>query len=287
MAKIALTPAEVRSMQLKGLEMALFFDEFCRKNELVYFLCGGCCIGSIRNGGFIPWDDDVDVFMPREDYERLKEIWVDTEEYSIQYTTEDFLTENQFLTINADNTTFIKTYQMDLDINHGLVLDVLPIDGCPTGFRRKLQKLWALLYSLFIVGKAPTNHGGVVTLGSKLLLGIFRGKKIRYKLWRLCERKMTKYPISECDFITELCSGPHYMQNEYPKEYFASQLYVDFEGEKLPIPVGYDGYLKMAFGDYMKLPPVEKQVCHHEFEYMDMDNSYKLYKGVYFCKKES
>ena len=279
MATVELTPAEVRKMQLKGLEMALFFDEFCEKHGLIYYMCGGCCIGSIRNKGFIPWDDDVDVFMLREDYEKLKKLWVDTPEYSIQYTTKDIITENQFLTINANNTTFIKTYQRDLDINHGLVLDVLPLDGCPTGIRRKFQKLWALLYSLFIVGKAPTNHGKLVTFGGKVLLTLVKPKSWRYKMWRLCERKMSKYAINECDYITELCSGPHYMQNEYPKEYFKKAIRVDFEGYKMPIPIGYDGYLKMAFGDYMQLPPKEKRVCHHEFEVMDMENSYKIYRG--------
>lgn len=289
MATVEMTPAEVRSMQLKGLEMALFFDKFCEKHGLLYYMCGGCCIGSLRNKGFIPWDDDVDVFMPREDYEKLKKLWVDTEEYSIQYPTRDLVTENQFVTINANNTTFIKTYQMNLDINHGLVLDVLPIDGCPTGIRRKFQKMWALLYSLFVVGKAPTNHGKLVTFGGKVLLAIFKSKGIRYKMWRLCERKMSKYPISDCKYITELCSGPRYMQNEYPKEYFESAIRVDFEGYKMPIPVGYDGYLKMAFGDYMTLPPEDKRKCHHEFEVMDMENSYKIYRGTrYFIegKKE-
>ena len=103
MAQVALTTEEVRKMQIMGLEMTLFFDEFCKKHNLTYYFCGGCCIGSIRNGGFIPWDDDVDVFMPRGDYEKLKQLWVDTPQYSIQYTTKDVLTENQFLTI-CDNT---------------------------------------------------------------------------------------------------------------------------------------------------------------------------------------
>lgn len=273
---------QTRKMQLKGLEMALYFDRFCTEHGLTYFLCGGCCIGSIRNQGFIPWDDDVDVFMPRSDYEKLKRLWRNTPEYSIQYTTKEFLTQNQFLTICANRTTFIKTYQKDLDINHGLVLDVLPLDGCPRGWRRKTQKLWALLYSLFIVGKAPENHGKVVCWGGKVLLGIVRPRVWRYAAWRFCERKMTQYPIEQCEYITELCSGPHYMQNEYPKEYFAKAVRVSFEGYELPIPVGYDGYLRMAFGDYMQLPPKEKQVCHHEFEFMDMDNSYKNYRGVYY-----
>ncbi len=287
MGKTALTPEQVRAMQLKGLEMALFFDEFCRKHHLLYYFCGGCCIGTLRNGGFIPWDDDVDVFMPRADYERLKELWQDTPEYSIQYTTKDYLTENQFLTICDNNTTFIKTYQKDLDINHGLVLDVLPLDGCPQGIRRKMQKINALLYSLFIVGKAPENHGKFVYFGGKVLLGLFRSKAVRYKLWRHFEKRMTRYPIEECDYITELCSGPHYMQKEYPKEYFASAVRMDFEGHKMPLPVGYDGYLKMAFGDYMQLPPEEKRVCHHEFEVIDMEHSYKTYRGMKYFVRES
>ncbi len=270
---------KIKEMQAVGLKMVLFFDEFCKKHNLTYFLCGGCCIGAIRTGGFIPWDDDVDVFMPRDDYEQLKMLWQDTEKYEIQFSTRDFDCQSPFLTICDKDTTFVKTYRKDMDVSHGVALDVLPLDGCPTGIKRKFQKLWALLYSLFIVGKAPTNHGKIVTLGGKILLGILGGKKIRYKLWNLFEHEMTKYPIRDCDYITELCSGPHYMQNEYPKEYFESALYVDFEGEKLPIPIGYDGYLKMAFGDYMTLPPKEKQVCHHEYEVMDMENNYKLYRG--------
>lgn len=287
MANEALSYEAVRKMQLKGLEMARFFDAFCKEHGLKYFFCGGCCIGAIRNKGFIPWDDDVDVFMPREDYEKLKKVWADTPEFSIQYTTRDILTENQFLTICMNNTTFIKTYQKDLDINHGLVLDVLPLDGCPTGWRRKTQKLWALLYSLFIVGKAPENHGKAVYLAGKFLLLLAKPKGLRYRLWRLCERKMTQYPIEKCDLITELCSGPHYMQNEYQKEWFAEEVRMEFEGEYFPLPQGYDGYLRMAFGDYTVLPPEEKRVCHHAFEVMDMDNSYRIYRGKkYFVNKD-
>ena len=286
MGQFIIAPEDVRKMQLKGLQMALFFDQFCEKHGLLYYMCGGCCIGSIRNKGFIPWDDDVDVFMPRQDYEKLKELWTDTPEYSIQYTTKDFCTENQFLTICANNTTFIKSYQKDLDMNHGLVLDVIPLDGCPQGFQRKMLKLWALLYSLYIVGKAPENHGKAVYGAGRLLLMLVPSKAMRYKIWRFCEKKMTQYPIADCSYITELCTGPHYMKNEYPKEYFASAVRVPFEGHMMPIPAGYDGYLRMAFGDYMQLPPKEKQVCHHEYEILDMEHSYRMYRGThYFTKK--
>lgn len=287
MAQFEIPELQVREMQQKGLEMLLFFDRFCTEHQLTYFLCGGCCIGTVRSGGFIPWDDDVDVFMPREDYERLKKLWVNTDRYAIQYPTKEILTQNQFLTICDNNTTFIKTYQKDLDINQGLPLDVLPLDGCPRGIRRKIQKLYALLYSLFVVGKAPENHGwGVYFLG-KIALALVPFRNWRYHVWRLCERKMTRYAIADCDFITELCSGPHYMQNEYPKEIFDHPVRRNFEGYELPIPVGYDTYLNMAFGNYMELPPEEKRICHHEYEFMDMHNGYRTYRGTkYFIQKD-
>ena len=68
---------ETRQLQNKMLEILLYFDGFCKKNKLMYYLCGGGLIGAIRHGGFIPWDDDIDVFMPRQDYERLAEIWAE------------------------------------------------------------------------------------------------------------------------------------------------------------------------------------------------------------------
>ena len=130
----------------------------------------------------------------------------------------------------------------------------------------------------------PTNHGKFVTLTGKLMLGIVPSKYIRYKIWKLAERKMTKYKIGDCDSITELCSGPKYMQNEYPKEWFEKAIYKEFEGEQMPIPVGYDEYLKMVFGDYKKLPPKEKQVPEHNVVYCDINQGYQKYKGIYYCK---
>ena len=81
----ALTQQEVRKIQLKSLEILLYFKKICDENNLTFYLCGGCCIGSVRHSGFIPWDDDIDVFMPRKDYNKLQKIWnkvADTKKYS-------------------------------------------------------------------------------------------------------------------------------------------------------------------------------------------------------------
>lgn len=280
----------LRELQNKSLEIALYFKDFCNEHGLLFYMCGGCCIGSLRHKGFIPWDDDVDVFMPRDDYEKLKELWpkyANTEKYACVYADKNRVDGNLFVTIRDNETTAIKPYQVDMDISHGVALDVLPLDGWPDGkMKRKMQVFWTLVYSLYCAQTVPVNHGKAVSVAGKIALTLVPSKKLRYKLWKLAERKMTKYPIKECNYITELCSGPYYMKKQYPREAFDKAIWVDFEDVKMPIPQGYDVYLRTAFGDYMKLPPKEKQKPHHDAIFIDLNNSYKKYKGVYYLKRK-
>ncbi len=272
------TPETLRKLQLKELDTLVYFKEFCDKNNLLFYLCGGCCIGSLRTGGFIPWDDDIDILMPRDDYEKLYKLWDNDkhERFKLLRTDEKIFTGNIFTTIVDTETTCVKANQAHLDIPFGIMMDIFPIDGCPKGkFKRTLQKLNAMIYSLFLAQIVPENHGGIMALGSKFLLSIVKSPKAREKKWRNAERRMSKYKISDCEYITELCEGVHSMQPEYPKEWFASAVYREFEGLQMPIPVGYDPYLKKAFGDYMKLPPEDKQKPHHDMILVDTERSYK------------
>ena len=272
------TPETLRKLQLKELDTLVYFKEFCDKNNLLFYLCGGCCIGSLRTGGFIPWDDDIDILMPRDDYEKLYKLWDNDkqERFKLLRTDEKIFTGNIFTTIVDTETTCVKANQAHLDIPFGIMMDIFPIDGCPKGkFKRTMQKLNAMIYSLFLAQIVPENHGGIMALGSKFLLSIVKSPKAREKKWRNAERRMSKYIISDCEYITELCEGVHSMQPEYPKEWFASAVYREFEGLQMPIPVGYDPYLKKAFGDYMKLPPEDKQKPHHDMILVDTERSYK------------
>ncbi len=271
---IALSDETIRRLQLKELETLVYFKQFCDEHGLMFCFCGGCCIGSLRNKGFIPWDDDIDVFMPRSDYERLPELW---KKYSKDprflclKTDDEIFTGNIFTTIVDTSATCVKLNQADIDVPHGLVMDVFPLDGCPHGFKRKMQKLWAVVYSLFLAQVVPQKHGGVIALGSRILLGIFRGSGVRRKIWRMAERHMTKYKVEDCDCITELCAGPKYMGIEYPKDIFDGVVLKEFEGYMMPLPKGYDRYLKLAFGEYMAMPPKSERVPHHDLCYLDLD----------------
>ena len=270
--------SELRKIQEKELECLVYFKDFCEKNNLLFYFCGGCCIGAVRHKGFIPWDDDIDIFMPRNDYERLYKLWDNNKHnrFKLLRTDDTIFTGNIFTTIVDTNTTCIKAEQQNIDVPHGFMMDIFPLDACPnSNFKRKMQMLHCMLYSLFLSQVVPKNHGKIITLGSKILLGVFRSSEIRKKIWRYCERKMSQYSINECRYITELCAGPHYMKNKYPKEIFASAVYKEFENMQMPIPVGYDEYLKIAFGDYMTLPPAEQQKPHHNIVFYDLENGEK------------
>ncbi len=272
----------LRELQLKQLDMLVYFKNFCEKNNLRFFLFGGCLIGAVRHGGFIPWDDDIDVIMPRPDYEKLHKLWKEQERPDARFrllrTDDKLFTGNIFTTLTDTNYTMVKANQTKYDIPHGLVMDIFPLDVCPDSrFARKMQYIWAMLYSLFLAQVVPENHGGLIGFGSKALLGVFRGKKIRTKIWRFAQKQMSRYRIEENKCLTELCAGPHWMKLEFPKHIYSKTQTVKFEGLEMPCMSGREEYLTMVFGDYMKLPPIEEQKPHHDIAYLDLNTPCDVY----------
>lgn len=275
MKPVELTPELLRELQLKQMDMLVYFRNFCEKNNLTFYLIGGSLIGALRNGGFVPWDDDIDVMLPRPDYERLNQLWKEqesNERFELLRTDDKIFTGNIFTTLTDKNYTLVKANQTERDIPHGLVMDIFPLDAAPdNSLLRKIQLFWTMIYSLFLAQVVPENHGGVIGLGSRVLLGIFKGEKIRRKIWQYAEKKISKYKFEDNEYVTELCSGPKWMVPKYPKEIYNGVTYVTFEGERMPCMSGYDQYLTMIFGDYMQLPPKDERKPHHEIAYLDLN----------------
>lgn len=265
---INLDEKKLRELQIAELDSLNFFDDFCRSHGLTYYMCGGCLIGSIRNKGFVPWDDDVDVLMPRPDYEQFIRLYKEenpSERFILLDGTKEQTYGNIFAVLMDTNHTLVKEYQKDMDMPHGIPLDIFPIDGLASRKGARLvQYAWTMIYSLFRSGIVPKNQGGLLSFGSKVLLGVFRGKSIRYKIWKFAEKRMSRYSFETSDNVAELCAGFYFMKKVYPRKIYDGVTEVEFEGRKYLSMKNFDDYLKIPFGNYMELPPEEERVAHHD-----------------------
>ena len=283
-----LTPEEFRELQMKSLEILLYFKDFCKENGLTFFLAGGTAIGALRHKGFIPWDDDIDIFMPRPDYEKLTELWplkANTDKYIFCRTTKEQNFHHHAAGIMDITTTYIEQRNADTDIPQGLVMDVIPLDGCPdSSFKRFFQLFHAFTFAVFNTQRLPENKSKAVYNMTKLVLGIFRSPNLRYRLWRFAEKHMCKYDFYSGKNITELIGNINGMLTTHPLEDFASTVEADFEGPKMPLMTGYDAYLRSVHGDYMELPPEDKRVPKAKLVYANLNEPYTKYRGIYYLK---
>ena len=264
---------EIKRREIKILDT---FVEFCKKNNLKYYLAYGTLLGAVRHKGFIPWDDDIDVIMPRDDYEKLLALWDNTQRYRVMECKLDPNYIYPFAKI-SDSHTYLQEFDVLEDCKMGLYVDVFPYDcvGQDKKQAKKFIKRCAFMeklriYSMLSFDKIKSEDSKK-NLGRKVLWKILR-KTGPARISRYQDKVSRKYFGQKGKWKGLLCT-------QYPeREILSAEVYEDsieivFEGKKYNAPANYDHMLKKLYGDYMKLPPKEEQVLKHNFKVWEIEET--------------
>lgn len=244
-------------LQDKILEIAVYVDRLCREHGVDYCLMGGSALGAKRHGGFIPWDDDLDIFMTPDQYDRFREVFfahADKEKFYLQEwgLTDGMVTISK---IRMNGTTYIEDAVKDWNIHHGVYIDIFILHTCPNGrLAQWHQCLWAKYVIMKgLASRGYSRRGGFLGLALKIMrlfpqkMWVKHGLKQVYKY----RGKKTKY---YCNFM-----GKAVFKNAiYPREWFEPTVYAPFEKTELRIPENLHDFLSNRFGDYMKPPSPER-----------------------------
>ena len=263
------------------LQLLQEFDRICKKHGLRWYPIGGILIGVIRHKGFIPWDDDVDVSMPREDYEKFiriarKEV---KEPYFFQHPLLDKDCYLTWCSIRDSRTTGNRVSCLKTRQNNGIGIDINPLEGCEDSlFLYKLRR--AHLMVLSTIANTYVNEFNM-SPKAVLIRKILRKFPINYKgILRYLEWHNSRHPWSKYNNVTlTLLADPIAKDLRHviwKKEDFAKTIDMPFENITIPVPVGYDRILRTEFGNYMEFPPVDKREGKHDVVY-EPDIPYKEY----------
>ena len=258
----------LKQIQNCEIEILSRIDEICKKHNLEYFGIGGTALGAVRHEGFIPWDDDIDIGMPRKDYEKFLEIAAAElpGEYHIQHFSTEKKTPFYFAKIRKNNTEFVEYYLKDMDIHHGIFVDIFPFDNVPENEKvREIHfKVCRFLYQMFLAKSLTTTMSSRIT-HKESMKGHIR-KVVHYMLFfvpkglifNLLDKGVQLFNGKDADEISHIVRRRLrvYKKDLYPIEE------LKFENIVMPVPANYDAYLRAQFGDYEVLPPEEKRYGH-------------------------
>ena len=243
------------------LDMLKEIDEICEANGIRYFLCGGTLLGAIRHKGYIPWDDDIDIAMPRPDYERFCKTFNQPDSV---YKVKSLLTHPDYACAFAkvyDDRTMLKELHYK-GVHFGVYIDVLPVDGVKDSAQiKKIMFLHKVLNTKRANYYKRTLSKMIINTLGKILLLPFSARQIA--TWM--DNEARRYAFGSLP-SAGLIANPLGVGEQVDKHVFDSDVYMVFEGRQYRAPVGYDAYLRSIYGDYMQLPPVEHRVTHHTFD---------------------
>lgn len=264
----------------KELYIYKVFAEICEKHDLRYFVAFGSLLGAIRHHGFIPWDDDFDVMMPREDYEFFCKIAADelNPPYFFQtpYTDEDYF--YSYVKLRDSSTASFRPMYKTLRMNLGMCIDIFPLDYCDFDTAAENQ---AKIYKHIMACSSHMKRHGVDLLNERQLENY--------------NKYHTDNPISDYEAIQSIAKNPNakgkgllgvsaitvypYAKMIWPAECFDNYELANFENIMVRVPKGYEKVLTTTYGNYMEFPPIEKRGTWHEGLIQDPYHSYKEYQN--------
>lgn len=256
----------LQEIQQGSFQVLLKFKEICEQNNLKYFLAYGTLIGAIRHKGFIPWDDDIDVWMPRPDYERFIQYCIDHESELRNFVLKHYKTCKEYIYPIARfvDARYKIEYMNAKDYGLGLFIDIYPLDGVIAGNKKQIRTRNNYMRKISVLG---ANH---YIKSPNWFKNIF--KYVYYETHK--NKDLNKF-IATCDKFAQKCDydmfshvgcvvwGPPECLD---KRDFESEQRVYFNGEVFNAPIGYDHILTELFGDYMTPPPESERIAHHFYK---------------------
>ena len=263
--------------RVKKLEMDIMaeIDRICKENNITYFLVGGTLLGAVRHKGFIPWDDDIDIGMLRDDYDKFRKVCPESLKSHLSYqshieeTTSHYIFDKIRLRDTYFNTRFSNRFD---NIQNGIFIDILVFDK--TVNNKKLQKAHIKLIKIFRrllnIRWVDVARRGIHYNATKIFLPLMR--LVPYKLYHRCldlsltlfhKDKKARYLIDGV--------GLNLDKGAFPAEWFGDFIDMQYENMTFKVPVGYDNYLRMWYGDrYMELLPLSARFSGHYLHRLDL-----------------
>lgn len=258
---------EINNSELKEIQLELLKDvhSFCICNDIKYSLAYGTLLGAVRHHGYIPWDDDIDIMMPREDYDRFIRSYGNNvykiadmsvnPEYGLPYA-------------KVEDTRTLMKEMAQFNFAYGVYLDIFPVDYVPEEISvRKLfyrrKSFWNVLFNLktIKVNRERSLIKNIILMMAHILLSIISVQSIARRMLRMA----TKYQDQKTSYMGIVAPADSRIEEAIPSSYFEEYVELPFENTNVMSIKEYAIYLTASYGDYMQLPPVEQRVSHHVF----------------------
>lgn len=278
--KIELSDRDLRILQINLLEMLIEIDRICRKHNIKYSLDGGTLLGAIRHKGFIPWDDDVDIIMRREEYQRFYKackLEIDKNRFFLQEYRTDKAYRWGYAKMRRKGTEFIRLGQEHLKNRTGIFVDIFVVDNVPDQWlMRRLHYVACFVIRKFLYAELGMKNEKSA-IGQKIYGGCFRKIprnaifKWRNRIAKKCNQRRTK--------LVAHMTYPYPKRAKFgmPALCFDEMIDVEFEGYQFKCFKEYDTYLSLLYGNYIELPPEENRVAHLDVSSISLIEPEKLF----------